>query len=212
MDGLALARAIQADPLLAPLPLILLTSLAHRGHATLAQEMGIRACLTKPVRRSQLLDCVATVLDISTTAAVPPIPPTQQLSTGDSRPARPPILVAEDNIVNQKVAVRLLEKLGYHADVAANGHEAVAALARVPYALVLMDVQMPDMDGYAATAEIRQREGAAGHTPIIAMTANALEGDREKCLAAGMDDYLSKPVRAADLQAILERWLPVTAQ
>ncbi|MGH9284034.1 MAG: response regulator, partial [Acidimicrobiales bacterium] len=117
------------------------------------------------------------------------------------------VLVVEDNPVNQKVAVLILEKLGYRPDVAADGAEAVAAVQAVPYDLILMDCQMPGMDGYEATSQIRRAEGPQRRTPIIAMTAGAMEGDRERCLAAGMDDYLPKPVRPDDLGVALERWI-----
>jgi CheY-like chemotaxis protein len=123
------------------------------------------------------------------------------------------VLVVEDNVINQKVVVRLLEKLGCRIDVAANGQEAVSMLTQLAYALVFMDCQMPEMDGFAATAVIRQREARSGqHIPIIAMTANAMQGDRERCLAAGMDDYVSKPVKYDELVAMLRKWSSPSAE
>ena len=121
------------------------------------------------------------------------------------------LLVAEDNPVNQLVATRMLEKLGYRADVAANGAEAVEALTRIDYAAVLMDCQMPELDGFEATREIRRRQALPRRTPVIAMTASATESDRDKCFDADMDDYISKPVRLAELAAVLTRWVPLAS-
>ena len=207
MDGLELARAIKADPTIAGTCLVMLTSFGQRGQSETARDAGIEACLTKPVRQSQLFDCLATVMSRTPPAPKPSHTHARPVTKGTPMVSNKLILLAEDNIVNQKVAVRQLQKLGYRADAVANGREAVEALGRIAYDLVLMDCQMPEMDGYAATAEIRRREGAAKHTPVVAMTANALEGDREKCLAAGMDDYVSKPVRPEELAAVLERLL-----
>jgi len=199
MNGFELARKIKTDPALAHMKLLMLTSFGERGYAATAREVGIAAYLTKPVRQSQLFDCVVKI--VSTTASTAPVLKHAEKNVKASSNKR--VLLAEDNIINQKVALRQLQKLGYRADAVANGREAIEALGRIPYDLVLMDCQMPEMDGYEATAEIRRREGAAKHTAIVAMTANALEGDRDKCLCAGMDDYVSKPVKLEDLNAVL---------
>gem|GEM_PF-628582 len=209
MNGFELARAIKSEAEIASTRLVLMPTYGQRGDGQLAREIGIAAYLTKPVRQSQLFDCLATVMADASAPSHTSAP--QRLVTkhtlGETHSAKSSrILIAEDNPVNQKVAARQVEKLGYRADTVANGLEALDALARISYDIVLMDCQMPEMDGYEATAEIRRREGVGRRTTIIAMTANALEGDREKCLAAGMDDYLSKPVKVEELQRALERW------
>jgi PAS domain S-box-containing protein len=211
MDGLTLAREIKADRRCSATRLVMLTSVGVRGQAAASRRAGIDGFLTKPVRQSQLYDCLATVMGMPSADDAPgdpaPLVTRHTLKEARSR-TRARVLVADDNETNQMVAVRMLKKVGCEADVAANGLEAVEALSRIPYALVLMDCSMPEMDGYAATREIRAHESPTGHhTPIVAMTANAMEGDREKCIAAGMDDYLSKPVRTQDLEAALKRWV-----
>jgi two-component system sensor histidine kinase/response regulator len=207
MDGFELARAIKSNPLIAKMSLVMLTSLGQRGDSTTAREVGVAAYITKPVRQSQLLECLYRVSQQSAVTEKGFAINTKH-SLAETRPlSNKLVLLAEDNIVNQKVAVRQLQKLGYRADAVANGKEALESLSRIPYDLVLMDCQMPEMDGYEATAEIRRREADAKHTPIIAMTAHALEGDRAKCIAAGMDDYISKPVKPEELEAVLDRLL-----
>ncbi|MCM3873941.1 MAG: response regulator [Pyrinomonadaceae bacterium] len=212
MDGFELAREIKSDPRMAELGLVMLTSSGVRGDAATAHAAGIAAYLTKPVRQSQLFDCLTTVVSNSLKAkessatAVSSLITKHNLREG-KRMSNKLILIAEDNIVNQKVAMRQLEKLGYRADAVANGREAVEAIGRIPYDLVLMDCQMPEMDGYEATAEIRRLEGSRKHTPIVAMTAHALTGDREKSLEAGMDDHITKPVKQEELARVIEIFL-----
>ncbi len=205
MDGLALARAIKAEDQLRAVKLVLLTSFGQKGHGAEAAAAGISGYLTKPVDEADLHDCLAEIL---VGAPARPVLVTRH----SLRESRPPltarVLVAEDNEVNQKVAVRILEKLGYRVDVADNGREAVEAVARTRYEAVLMDGQMPEMDGFEATAKIREREGNGRRTPIVAMTASAMQGDREKCLAAGMDDYLAKPISPETMGTVLARWVP----
>jgi PAS domain S-box-containing protein len=213
MDGFELARRIKSDPLLAATRLVMLTSYGQRGDAANAREAGVAAYLTKPIRQSQLFDCLTNVVNQPlgepgknpASLKKPAQLITRHVLKEITKMTNKLVLLAEDNIVNQKVAIRQLQKLGYRADAVANGREAVDALEKIPYDVVLMDCQMPEMDGYEATAEIRRREGQSKHTIIVAMTANALQGDRERCIASGMDDYISKPVKSEDLAQVLQR-------
>ena len=220
MDGLELAHRIKSESTINVTHLVLLTSVGQRGDAKAAQSAGIAAYLTKPIRQSLLYECLGLVLG-NVPHAVAPTPQTaatiitrHSLSDAQTR-SKPLVLLVEDNPVNQKVAANMIEKLGYRVNVAANGREAVDSLAYIPYALVFMDCQMPEMDGFEATRVIRKQEeslrqggGRQSHLPIIAMTANAMQEDRDRCLAVGMDDFLSKPVTSKSLAAVLNRWIP----
>jgi two-component system, sensor histidine kinase and response regulator len=185
--------------------LMMLSSANRREDAARCRELGVSTYLTKPIRQSTLLDAIMTTLGMSATTLdrrAPDAAPPE--SVGGRRGLR--LLLAEDNAVNQRLAVSLLEKRGHQVVVAANGREALATLDGLPFDAVLMDVQMPEMDGFEATVAIRARDAAAGaHTPIIAMTAHALKGDRDRCLEAGMDAYVSKPLRPQALFEVLER-------
>ncbi len=209
MDGRTVAREIRSDARLKELVVILLTSAGQSE----VPVPGVDAELVKPVRPSQLFDVLHTLLAQRSMRADPPDAPVE-LGPPDRARKWSRILVVEDNAANLKVTVRMVERLGYRADVAANGAEAVSILEKVQYDAVLMDCQMPEMDGYQATRSIRANEAAGLHVPIIAMTAAALAGDRERCLAAGMDDYISKPVKLHVVAALLERWiaLPLTGE
>jgi len=249
MDGESLGKAIKDDPNLRDTLMVMMTSLGKRGDAKRLQDLGFAAYLTKPVKQSKLYDCLATLLG----GALPPAGALDEDRSGktsqtalvtrhtisEARRRKIRILLAEDNITNQRVAVSILNKLGYRADAVANGQEAIQALETVPYDIVFMDVQMPVMDGFEATRQIRnppsgpgsapegllpRREALKGrrqsaipacpagrrnhNIPIIAMTAHAMKGDREKCLESGMNDYISKPVAPQALAEALEKWLP----
>ena len=208
MDGETLGQKIKQDHLLKNNMLVLMTSMGTRGDARRFEEIGFAAYLTKPVKQVQLYDCLATVAGMQKEKVQDkPVSIVTRHSLSEDQKRRVNILLAEDNIINQKVAVNILGKLGYNIDAVADGKEAVKTLEMVPYDIVLMDCQMPEMDGYAATREIRNLQSAIRNVPIIAMTANAMKGDREKCLAAGMDDYLSKPVNPQALSEMLEKWI-----
>ncbi|MDD5309545.1 MAG: response regulator [Deltaproteobacteria bacterium] len=209
MDGEALGRVICGDGRLSGTILVMMTAVGRRGDARRVEDIGFAAYLTKPLRQAELFDCLAAALaggagregrgPIVTRHLV------REMRRGQIR-----ILLAEDNPTNQQVAVGILKKLGFAADVVCNGREAVEALATTAYDVVLMDVQMPDMDGYEATAAVRDpRTRVLDHKiPVIAMTAHAMRGDRERCLKAGMNDYVTKPIVPQALAEALDRWLP----
>lgn len=216
MDGEALGRAILADQLLhGTVAVVMLSSSGDRGRGPRLREAGFAAYLVKPVRSSLLLDTLASVISNQSAVESEGLAAPAKATEPSRSPATPlagaarnmRVLLAEDNIVNQKVATRMLQKLGCRVDVAANGLEALEMWAQVPYHVIFMDCQMPKLDGYAATAEICKRS-PNGHVPIVAMTANAVKGAREKCLEADMDDYLSKPIDLNSLTATLVRRMP----
>lgn len=208
MDGLELARRIKDIPEIADLPLVLLTSDRGAVGSAAAAKGGFVAILRKPVRQESLRDGISGVLEPVTVEEHSGASTHELTPESDVTLRRIRVLLAEDNPVNQKVALRLLDKLGCRVDAVANGQEAVEAVMRVPYDLVVMDCQMPVMNGYEATGEIRRNKKDGRQIPVIAMTANAMKGDREKCLAAGMDDYLTKPVNFKELAELIERWVP----
>jgi CheY-like chemotaxis protein/HPt (histidine-containing phosphotransfer) domain-containing protein len=194
------------------LPLILLTSMGVRADHPEVEKIAFASCMTKPIKSAQLYEVLVRVISGGNSVANK-TPATSKLDPSLSSRLPLRVLLCDDNAINQKVASRLLLQMGYQTTLAANGLEALAALDKTPYDLVFMDVMMPEMGGLEATQEIRLRQQQRKNFPnykspiiIVAMTASAMQGDREKCLAAGMDDYLSKPVRPEDIRGILERW------
>jgi two-component system sensor histidine kinase/response regulator len=205
MDGFAVAERVRHRPELAGATVMMLTSDGRPGDPARCRQLGIAAYLLKPIKQSELLDAIMTCVGSApepdeVRAPAPPFAPAGR---------RLRVLLAEDNPVNQRLALRILEKQGHHVEVAADGLEALAAQHRQPFDVVLMDVQMPQLDGFQATAAIREREKKTGrHTPVIAMTAHAMKGDRERCLAAGMDGYIAKPIQARELLCAIADAVP----
>ncbi|MGC4054527.1 MAG: response regulator [Paludibaculum sp.] len=202
MNGMQLAREILGNPYYEHLPLVLLTSYVDKSYRTEALQVGFAAYLPKPTRKRKLFECLVSVLGHSM------VPEEASLEAPGHEALGLKVLVAEDNPVNQMVARRFLDKLGCTYEVAHNGQAVLDAFTQTAYDLVLMDCQMPVMDGYETAIELRRLEGAERHVPIVAMTASALKGDRERCLAAGMDDYVSKPIQLVQLAEVLRRNRP----
>lgn len=210
MNGLELTRRIRADPTLSATKLVLLTSGGSDAQSESAARSLVQACLHKPIHQADLYEALRHLPDLASDPVDQPLP----LSTIRLPQFAGRVLVAEDNPVNQEMALAVLTLLGCQTEMVANGQEAVEAVARTEYDLILMDCQMPVLDGFAATTAIRRWEQAQGrpHLPIVALTANAMTGFREQCLAAGMNDYLSKPFAQKELAAVLKRWLPASVR
>lgn len=207
MDGFVVAGQILGDSRFHDTTLILLTSAGQRGDAARCKELGIAAYLTKPIKQSELLDAIMSSIRLRPSRVRREAPAAEPRSDRARRPLR--VLVVEDNPVNQKLAAQLLEKRGHKAIIAGNGLEALATLEKQAFDVVLMDIQMPKMDGLDATRVIREKEkSSGGHVPIIAMTAHAMKGDRERCLEAGMDAYVSKPIAPDELFTSVENFAP----
>jgi len=207
MDGEQTLRAIKADPELKDVLVIILTSIGISGDVARLEALGCAGYLTKPIKQSQLFDTIITVWGRQKTVAKKSLGAIVTRHTiEEQKRQRVRILVAEDNPMNQKLAVTLLKKAGYSVDAVEDGRMVMEAVKRRAYDLILMDVQMPEMNGFDATQAIRAMEGEAKHTPIIAMTAHAMKGDRERCLQAGMDDYISKPIEPQELFDAIEKW------
>jgi CheY-like chemotaxis protein/HPt (histidine-containing phosphotransfer) domain-containing protein len=205
MDGINLASEIRRHKNGKNLPVIILTSMGRRGMTPEIEALKLSAFLSKPIKQAHLYETLLTVLSgPDRNKKWLRLPGKRDPRVADLNPMK--ILVAEDNLVNQKVTLKILDKMGYRADIAANGIEVLEALKYVPYDLILMDILMPEMDGYQATERILQELSPEKKPRIIAMTANALQGEREKCLEAGMDDFLCKPVRPQDLKEMLQKW------
>jgi two-component system sensor histidine kinase/response regulator len=208
MDGFEFIERIRRKPELSTAMIMLLTSAGSRGDAARCEQLGISSYLMKPVRQSEMREAIARVLGAPQQKGAIPLITRYALADARDPGAYLRVLLAEDNSVNQRLASRLLEKRGHRVTVTANGREAVEALVNEPFDLVLMDIQMPEMDGFEATAVIREREKHSGaHIPIVALTAHAMKSDRERCLSAGMDGYLSKPIRSQELDDLLETYL-----
>src|SRR6266404_4887659 len=208
MDGFELVEEIRRRPEMSTATIMMLTSAGHQGDAARCKALGVAAYLLKPIRQSELREAIGRVLGADKPDGAIPLITRYSLQDGREPGSSLKVLLAEDNVVNQRLVVRLLEKRGHRVAVAANGLEALAALKKETFDLVLMDVQMPDMDGMEATAAIREEEKSGGeHQMIIALTAHAMKGDREKCLSAGMDGYLTKPIRPQELDEVLEECL-----
>lgn len=213
MDGLTLARLIRAEPAISATRLLMMSSRGGRTDCGV-QTAQVDGWLIKPVKAAQLFRALTAMRGASAAERLPGKP--LKVSPEDSRIREMRrdlhVLIAEDNPVSQKVAVHQLQKLGFSPAVATDGKKALEALERAYYSIVLMDCQMPEVDGYQATRELRRRENGRRRHIVVAMTANAMQGDREKCIAAGMDDYTSKPIKIEELAAVLDRWLPEAMQ